>query len=249
MDGKILGKDIDFPPSIGVLLENPAFLAQYTGFENLKLIAALNGTADDTQIRAALERVTKRLEDNYGIERQFYSMGEVIELGDNYMDIQTVSVDGYSIRVDKAEVMSREQLLARLGQTESSLSQLDIKESDLAEKICLVTITLANEYCTGPGIDLSELTLHGINYDMFFDNTFTVLANSFLLSGYQQDPSAYMGMLGVYLDPGESTEICLVYDFYKGYFSARQWERLEQESLLLDLTDYPVKKTVEISLA
>lgn len=79
MDGKILGKDIDFPPSIGVLLENPAFLAQYTGFENLKLIAALNGTADDTQIRAALERVG--LDPDDGRKYRKYSLGMKQRLG------------------------------------------------------------------------------------------------------------------------------------------------------------------------
>ena len=42
IDGKELGKDIDFPESIGLLIENPAFLDNYTGFENLKLIAGLS---------------------------------------------------------------------------------------------------------------------------------------------------------------------------------------------------------------
>ena len=39
IDGKQLGKDIDFPPSMGLLIENPAFLPNYTGFKNLELIA------------------------------------------------------------------------------------------------------------------------------------------------------------------------------------------------------------------
>lgn len=32
IDGKVLGKDISFPPSIGLMLENPAFLPGYNGF-------------------------------------------------------------------------------------------------------------------------------------------------------------------------------------------------------------------------
>ena len=36
IDGKILGKDMSFPESIGVLLENPAFLDGLSGFENLR---------------------------------------------------------------------------------------------------------------------------------------------------------------------------------------------------------------------
>lgn len=79
IDGKMLGKDIDFPPSIGLLLENPAFLAQYTGFENLKLIAALNGTADDCQICAALERAGLDPDDRRKYRK--YSLGMKQRLG------------------------------------------------------------------------------------------------------------------------------------------------------------------------
>ena len=41
MNGKILGKDISFPNSIGVFLENPAFLDAYSGFNNLKLLTSI----------------------------------------------------------------------------------------------------------------------------------------------------------------------------------------------------------------
>ena len=37
IDGKELGKDIDFPESIGFLLENPAFLDMYSGEDNCLL--------------------------------------------------------------------------------------------------------------------------------------------------------------------------------------------------------------------
>ena len=34
IDGKVLGKDLSFPPSVGALIENPAFLDGCSGFEN-----------------------------------------------------------------------------------------------------------------------------------------------------------------------------------------------------------------------
>lgn len=39
IDGQAIGKDISFPPSIGLLIEYPAFINSYTGFKNLKMIA------------------------------------------------------------------------------------------------------------------------------------------------------------------------------------------------------------------
>ena len=50
IDGKELGKDITFPPSLGILIENPAFLDSYTGFQNLKMLAAIKGEASDEKI-------------------------------------------------------------------------------------------------------------------------------------------------------------------------------------------------------
>lgn len=54
IDGKLLGKDLDFPDSIGLLIENPAFLPEYTGFKNLELLASIKGRATDEDIRKAI---------------------------------------------------------------------------------------------------------------------------------------------------------------------------------------------------
>ena len=57
IDGKVLGKDISFPPSIGLMLENPAFLPGYNGFENLKMLASIKGEIKDEKIDEVLETV------------------------------------------------------------------------------------------------------------------------------------------------------------------------------------------------
>ena len=40
VEGKVVGKEIGFPPSLGLMLENPAFLDAYSGYENLKLLVS-----------------------------------------------------------------------------------------------------------------------------------------------------------------------------------------------------------------
>ena len=57
IDGKVMGKDISFPPSIGLMLENPAFLPGYNGFENLKMLASIKGEIKDEKIDEVLETV------------------------------------------------------------------------------------------------------------------------------------------------------------------------------------------------
>lgn len=57
IDGKKLHEDISFPPSIGALIENPAFIDGYTGKENLKLLAGIKGIATDDEIDEILNFV------------------------------------------------------------------------------------------------------------------------------------------------------------------------------------------------
>ena len=42
IDQKELGTDMDFPKSIGLLLENPTFLDMYSGPDNLRLLAGVD---------------------------------------------------------------------------------------------------------------------------------------------------------------------------------------------------------------
>lgn len=54
---KQLGKEITFPESIGVLLENPAFLDAYSGYQNLKMLASIRNEVDDERIWGVLDEV------------------------------------------------------------------------------------------------------------------------------------------------------------------------------------------------
>lgn len=79
IDGAVLGKDISFPESVGVLIENPSFLGGYTGFRNLKMLAAIKNTADDKAIREAMTRVGLDPEDRRKYRK--YSLGMKQRLG------------------------------------------------------------------------------------------------------------------------------------------------------------------------
>jgi len=55
--GKEIGKDIDFPDDLGIIIETPGFLPRATGISNLKLLASLRGIADEERIRQTVIRV------------------------------------------------------------------------------------------------------------------------------------------------------------------------------------------------
>ena len=79
---KILHKDISFPDSIGILIETPSFLPQYTGYKNLKLLAGLSGTISENDIDLALKRVGLDPNDKRAYKK--YSLGMKQKLGIAY---------------------------------------------------------------------------------------------------------------------------------------------------------------------
>lgn len=54
---KILGKDMTFPSSLGLLLENPAFLDNYSGIRNLMLLASIQGKISEKEVHLAITKV------------------------------------------------------------------------------------------------------------------------------------------------------------------------------------------------
>lgn len=57
IDGKQLHKDISFPPSIGLVIENMNLLPQYNAFDNLKILSKIKKVATDDDIATAIKRV------------------------------------------------------------------------------------------------------------------------------------------------------------------------------------------------
>ena len=79
INGKRLGKDITFPESVGILIENPAFLDAYSGFENLKLLASIKHRIGPEEIRQTIARVGLDPDDKKKYRK--YSLGMKQRLG------------------------------------------------------------------------------------------------------------------------------------------------------------------------
>ncbi|MDO5517734.1 MAG: ABC transporter ATP-binding protein [Clostridium sp.] len=57
IDNKIVGKDIDIPDGLGVIIETPGFINNYSGIKNLKLLASVRGKIKVDSIITAMEQV------------------------------------------------------------------------------------------------------------------------------------------------------------------------------------------------
>lgn len=79
INNEIIGKDVSFPKNTGVLIENPGFIANYSGFKNLKLLASIQNIIDDNKIINILSRLDLDPYDNKKFKK--YSLGMKQKLG------------------------------------------------------------------------------------------------------------------------------------------------------------------------
>ncbi|CAM4012120.1 ATP-binding cassette domain-containing protein [Bacillus albus] len=79
VDNKIIGKQKQFPDSMGILIEYPSFIPGYTGFQNLKFLSSINNKISDEEIYNIIQRVGLDKTDKRKYKR--YSLGMKQRLG------------------------------------------------------------------------------------------------------------------------------------------------------------------------
>ena len=77
--GKQVGKDVDIPQGIGIIIEHPGFLRDYSGFQNLKLLARLQKKITDEKIKESIRLVGLDPEDKKKVGK--FSLGMRQRLG------------------------------------------------------------------------------------------------------------------------------------------------------------------------
>lgn len=73
IDGNIIGKDIDFPISVGAIIESPAFFPYASGYENLKMLADIKKVISSDEICKTMRRVGLDDQDKRPVSK--YSLG------------------------------------------------------------------------------------------------------------------------------------------------------------------------------
>ncbi len=116
IDGKVLGKDISFPESLGLLLENPAFIDDYSAFENLKLLASIKNKISDEKINETIKAVgldtagkKKYKKFSLGMKQRLGIAAAIMEENDIViLDEPTNSLDDSGVELVK-EIVTKEK--------------------------------------------------------------------------------------------------------------------------------------------
>ncbi len=77
--GRRINKEIDVPQDIGIIIEAPGFLPNYSGYKNLKLLAVIRNKIGETRIKDCIKRVGLDPESKKPVGK--YSLGMRQRLG------------------------------------------------------------------------------------------------------------------------------------------------------------------------
>lgn len=115
LNDQVIGKDIDFLPELGVLIEKPGFIENYTQFENLKYLAQINNIINDEDIRAALEMVGLDPDNNEKVKNFSLGMRQRLAIAQAIMEKQKIIIlDEPFNGLDKEGAAQIKQLLLEL---------------------------------------------------------------------------------------------------------------------------------------
>lgn len=76
---KVVGRDVEIPEDIGVIIETPGFVANYSGYKNLKLLASVRGRITDDEIVKVMDIVGLEAKNKKHVGK--YSLGMKQRLG------------------------------------------------------------------------------------------------------------------------------------------------------------------------
>ncbi|MDF2884137.1 MAG: transporter related protein [Clostridiaceae bacterium] len=92
INDKVLGKEIDFPESCGITIENTGFWNDQSGFDNLKNIASIKNIIDDKTIMKSMERIGLNSQDKRKFRKYSLGMKQKLALVQAFMESQDLII-------------------------------------------------------------------------------------------------------------------------------------------------------------
>ena len=86
INDKIIGKDLEFPESVGVLIEKPGLIDNYTAMQNLKLLADIRKKTTDQELREFLIKLKLDPDDKRKVKKFSLGMRQKVGIAQAFID-------------------------------------------------------------------------------------------------------------------------------------------------------------------
>lgn len=161
---------------------------------------------------------------------QIYEKGAEAPIGKDFFDYGDEEMDGYTVTVLDAELLSTEAFLQRYDAADQAE-----KLGTFTDYLYVVRVSVANHdnpYTGEKGIDLRRYVLQGTNYTLSFEETCCLIANPSL-------PGSSFS-----LKKGTDMELTLPFDVMSQITSK---EHLQNDPPKLQISQYPNQKLLRLS--
>lgn len=92
VNGERLGDQVDFPSNVGILINDPGYIEYASGYRNLKLLADINNTIGDKEIKDAMRKVALDPEDKTQVKKYSMGMKQKLGIAQAIMEGQTIII-------------------------------------------------------------------------------------------------------------------------------------------------------------
>ena len=114
-DGKVIGKDCDYLPDAGVIIETPGFIDYYSGYKNLWLLAGIRNKISSDKIRETMQAVGLDPALRLSVGKYSLGMRQRLGLAQALMEDQRILIlDEPMNGLDKSGVQEVRELLLKL---------------------------------------------------------------------------------------------------------------------------------------
>ena len=140
VNGKEVGRDMDFPDDLGIIIETPGFLPNLSGIKNLQILASLKKRASIDVIREVIQKVGLDPDSRKPVGKYSLGMRQRLGLAQALMEDPSILILDEPLNgLDKHGVVQIRELIKSLrteGKTIllASHNQMDIDE--LCDTVC-----------------------------------------------------------------------------------------------------------------
>lgn len=115
VQGKEVGKEVDFPEDMGVIIETPSFMPYISGYKNLYDLYSIKGIPDKEKIRKTMQLVGLNPDDKKLVSKYSLGMRQRLGIAQAIMEEQSLLIlDEPMNGLDKKGVEEMRSLFLRL---------------------------------------------------------------------------------------------------------------------------------------
>ena len=157
VDGKVVGKDMDFPQNIGAIIEAPGFLPTQSAYKNLMYLASLRGIIGKKEVHYAIDLVGLNSDDKKPVGKYSLGMKQRLGLAQAIMeDPDILILDEPMNGLDKDGVADIRKLLLQFKELGKTILIISHSSEDISVLCDTVHEMNRGELCTIPRNELVQ---------------------------------------------------------------------------------------------